>query len=120
MSADTTMEVSARGRLMPPASLRCDRSSLTSFTGRVVRYVRRENLTRLTIRTDERTTESFTVRHAKSDPTASFLFLAEPFQASHWKRIEVRRGTLKPGMRATAWVCETPGIGPIIDWQPVE
>ncbi len=126
--ADETSEVSrisaqatsaGSGRLMPPVQIPCEASSVTVYNGRVTSYRRTRGKTTLRIRTDFGTTETVTLRHpGMSDPSKSFLLLGAPFRGSHWKRIEVRRGVLRKGMRAHAWVCTS---GPaLVDWRPGE
>ena len=105
-------------RLAPPAAVTCPRNNLTSYTGRVTRWSRRDSETTLTIATDWETTETVTVKHpGTGDPSRSFLLNANAFQSSDWAQIEERKGELKTGMRATAWVCDD-GRQPIVDWQP--
>ena len=108
----------AADRLAPPAAVTCPRNDLTSYTGRVTAWSRREDETTLTIATDWETTETVTVKHAGTDdPSRSFLLNAKTFQSSDWAQIEETKGKLKTGMRATAWVCDD-GRQPIVDWQP--
>lgn len=109
-----------RGRLMPPSNLKCDRSELTSYDGRVIAYRRRKGSTFLRIRTNSDTTEEVTVRHpATDDPSWFYLLKGEPFTKSDWRLIEKRRGVLRPGMRANVWVCrDNPSVQPVVDWQP--
>jgi hypothetical protein len=72
------------------------------------------------MRTDEATTESFTLRFGKTEDAAKwFLLMAEPFKQSDWALIESRRYHLRPRMRATVWVCDD-GSTPIVDWRPGE
>jgi hypothetical protein len=105
-------------RIRPPDALSCQRNDLTSFTGRVLSYSRTNNRLSLRMRTDEETIERFTLRYgSRENPTKWFLLRAEPFKAENWKLIEMRRGRLRPGMRATVWVC-TGDVKPVIDWQP--
>jgi hypothetical protein len=107
-------------RIRPPDTLNCSRNDLTSFTGRVLSYSRGNSRLSLRMRTDEQTTESFTLSYRQKDgPSRWFLLRAEPFKADDWKLIETRRGRLRGGMRATVWVCST-NRRPVIDWQPPE
>jgi hypothetical protein len=109
-----------RGRIMPPSGLKCDRSDLTSYDGRVLVYRRRKGSTFLRIRTNFDTTEEVTIRHpATDDPSKFYLINGEPFTKRDWQRIERRSKVLRPGMRANVWVCrDNPTIQPIVDWQP--
>lgn len=112
----------ARGgqRLAPPASLKCSRDHLTSFTGRILAYRRSPGRIFLRMRTDEATTENFTLRFSRAEnPTEWFLLKGEPFRESDWSLIERRRSQLRPNMRATVWVCDD-GSRPVIDWRPPE
>lgn len=114
-------EDEGRGRrLRPPTGLNCSRNELTSFTGRVLTYSRSINRIFMRMRTDEQTTESFTLNYRRrDDPSQWFLLRAEPFGAEDWRLIESRQGRLRPGMRATVWVCSN-SRRPVIDWQPPE
>lgn len=119
LSSEPSAAGAARGRLMPPAQIRCDRNDVTVYNGRVVGYSRTTGRTTLRIRTDSGTTERVTLTHPKSaDPSRWFLVNAAPFRAADWKRIEKRKGVLRAGMRANAWVC-TDGKA-IVDWRPDE
>ncbi|HWS99186.1 MAG TPA: hypothetical protein VN256_02865 [Pyrinomonadaceae bacterium] len=113
-------EARAQGRLMPPESVKCDPNHLTSFTGKILSYRRGPGRVSLTVRTDEETTESFTLRFRKSEDAARwFLMRGEPFKRGDWALIERRRYQLRPRMRATVWVCDD-GSNPIVDWRPGE
>lgn len=108
------------GRIGPPASLNCSRNDLTSFTGRVLAYSRAKDRLFIRVRTDEQTTENFTLRYRRKDELAKwFLLRAEPFKAEDWQLIETARGRLRVGMRATVWVCND-NPQPVVDWQPQE
>ena len=105
-------------RLAPPEAVKCPRDNLTVYEGRVVAYRRAAAQTSLRIRTDAGTNESVTVRHGRGeDPSRWFLLWAEPFRPADWRLIESRRGRLRAGMRANAWVCND-GSNPVIDWRP--
>ena len=108
------------GRIMPPAQLKCDRSDLTSYDGRIIVYRRRTGSTFLRIRTNFDTTEEVTIRHRGSDdPSRFYLINGEAFTKSDWRRIERKPRVLKSGMRANVWVCrENRAIQPVVDWRP--
>ena len=108
------------GRIAPPSNLKCNRSDLTLYDGRVLAYRRRKGSTFLRVRTSFDTTESITLRHPGSDdPSKFYLINGEPFTKNDWIRIEKRTKTLKPGVRANVWVCrDNPAIQPIVDWRP--
>lgn len=107
-------------RLMPPESVKCDANHLTSFTGKILSYRRRPGRVTLRVRTDEETTESFTLRFKKNEDAARwFLLSGAPFKQNDWALIERRRYHLRPRMRAAVWVCDD-GSNPIVDWRPGE
>ena len=108
------------GRIMPPPQLKCDRSDLTSYDGRILAYRRRMGSTFLRIRTNFDTTEAVTIRHrGTDDPSKFYLLNGERFMKTDWRRIEKRRRVLKEGMRANVWVCRgNPAIQPVVDWRP--
>ena len=107
-------------RLRPPEKIPCSRDHLTSFSGRVLAFKRNDTETFLRIRTDEDTTESFTLSHPDRESAADwFLLKGNVFQPSDWKRIEIRKNQLRPRIRATVWACDD-GSTPIVDWQPPE
>lgn len=113
----------AQGRLRPPDSLRCDANSTTSFTGRVLSYSRTRRRISLRMRTDENTTEQFTISLGKGeDASSKFLFEGAAFKAEDFGKIEARRGRTRPGMRATVWACyvNNEPRAELIDWQPRE
>jgi len=110
-------------RIAPPPRLRCPRDNTTSFTGRVLAYRRTAGRVFVRVRTDEETTEEFTLRHGRrGDPKRLFLLRGETFTQRDWRLIETRAGRLRPGVRATVWACYE-GDEPrpeLIDWQPPE
>jgi hypothetical protein len=115
-----TASAGAQGRIRPPDSIRCDYNHLTSFTGRILSYKRGPGRVSIRMRTDEATTESFTLRFRRTEDAARwFLLMGEPFKQSDWSLIESRRYRLRPKMRATVWVCDD-GSTPIVDWRPGE
>ncbi len=108
-SAPAAAPVSA-GRLRPPDAVKCDRNQLTSFAGKVTRYVREKGRTTLTMHTSAETVETIVVRHPGSDdPSRSFLIEGNAFTEADWKRIP-------EGTSAIAWVC-TSGES-LVDWRP--
>jgi len=105
-------------RLRPPEKIPCSRDHLTSFSGRVLEFKRNDNRTFLRVRTDEDTSEAFTLKHpGKGSAAEWFLLKGKAFEPSDWKRIEIRKNKLHPRMRATVWVCDD-GSTPVVDWQP--
>ena len=108
----------SQDRLRPPP-LACDRNHLTSWRGLVSGYRRGAHETWLQISTDDDTVESTTLVHADAADAAAFYRLdGRPFTAADWGAIDSAPGTLRAGMRATAWICEDGVTPPVIDWQP--
>jgi hypothetical protein len=71
--------------------------------------------TTLRIHTDEDTTEQVSLSHpGTDDPSAHFRMLGEPFTPADWSRVESRKGVLRAGTRAAAWVCSDGRV--MIDW----
>ncbi|MBK5294463.1 MAG: hypothetical protein JJE04_22630 [Acidobacteriia bacterium] len=101
-------------RQAPPSAITCPHDYLTAYTGKVASYSRSETQLSLTIRTDWDTTETVTIKMP-----AKMLLRSEPFQPAHWPKVEIAKGKLKKGMRATAWVCEDGRNPPVLDWQPL-
>jgi hypothetical protein len=111
-----------QGRIRPPDAVtaKCDLNHLTSFTGTIRAYRRTASRLSLRIRTDEETTENFTLKFGRgADATKSFLLHGEEFKASDWSLIERSRYRLRANMRATVWVCDDKS-NPVIDWRPRE
>ena len=106
-------------RIGPPASLKCDRSDVTLYDGRVLAYERRKGKTFLRIRTSFDTTEEANIIHpGTADPSRFYLINGEAFKLEDWKRIERRKGVLRNGMQANVWVCrDNPSIQPVVDWR---
>jgi hypothetical protein len=102
-------------RQRAPESFSCDRNNLTSYTGVVTTYRRQTGSTSLTIRTDYDTTEAVSLKHpGTDDPSRFFRMQGEPFAAADWTRIETRKGVLRDGTRASAWVCADGRV--MVDW----
>ena len=106
-------------RLRPPISLQCPRNNLTAFAGTVLSFQRGADQATIRLRTDESTTEEFSLRVQEDDLTAWFLLKAKPFQPDDWGLIESAPNHLRPEMRAIVWVCDD-GTPPVIDWRPSE
>jgi len=110
----------AAGRLAPPASLDCPRDRLTAFSGKVLAYRRGAETINLRLRTDEETTEAFTLKFPKTDgPESRLLLRGETFRPEDWGKIEKKPGYLRDGMRVIVWVCEGESR-PVFDWRPGE
>lgn len=113
-------------RIAPPSALKCSRDHLTSFTGKVIAYRRSPTRVFLRVRTDEETTESFSLKLTKAeDATKFFLLRGDAFNSNDWALIESSTGKLRQStgamgtMRATVWVCDDRS-NPVISWQPPE
>ena len=117
VSSDAGYSQDRGGRMAPPAILKCDRSDLTLYDGRVLTYRRRKGTTFLRVRTSFDTTEAVTIRHP-GDPSEFFLINGEPFTKADWRRIEKAKGVLRYGVKANVWVCRgNPKIQPVVDWR---
>ena len=98
-----------------PGTFSCDRNHLTVYTGVVTRYRRAVGQTTLRIRTDDDTTENVAVKHpGTDDPSPMFRMQGEPFTAQDWRTVELKKGTLRAGTRASAWVCDDGQV--MVDW----
>ena len=115
--AAATIDAAAQrvARQRAPETFACDRNNLTSYTGVVRSYQRRTGETTLRIRTDADTDEQVSIKHpGTDDPSAHFRMLGEPFTAADWNRIELKKGVLRDGTRAAAWVCSDGRV--MVDW----
>ena len=120
-NADATNKIGAAPqRLRPPAGLKCSRDHLTSFQGRILAYKHGKKNLSLRVRTDEKTTETFTLKWEAPDKAEKwFLLRGEEFKAEDWKLIESTPGKLIVGTRIIVWVCDD-GSKPVFDWRPKE
>jgi hypothetical protein len=113
-------DLRGQGRIRPPDAIKCDPNHLTSFTGTVLSYRRTASRLILRMRTDEATTEQFTLRFARGAEASNFFLLhGEQFRPGDWSLIERGRYRLRANMRATVWVCDDKS-NPVIDWRPRE
>jgi hypothetical protein len=93
-------------RLAPPAGLDCDADHVTSFTGRVLAYSRRQGRLFIRIRTDEATTEEFTISYTQEQDLSKRLMLNGQLLAQgEMAKIEARWKRDKRNVRATVWAC---------------
>lgn len=107
-------------RLRPPTQITCSRDHLTSYQGRVIAYRHRKNHIFVRVRTDEETTETFSLKWTKNEKVEKwFLLRGEEFKAADWKLIERAPSRLIAGMRIIVWVCDD-GSKPVFDWRPKE
>jgi hypothetical protein len=105
-------------RPRPPISFKCSRDHLTAFQGRILEYTRSRQEISLRVRTDEATTESFTLRWEASEKVETWLLLnGEAFKAEDWNRIESAAGKIRDGVRIIVWDCDD-GSKPVFDWRP--
>jgi hypothetical protein len=88
------------------------------FQGRVLEYTHGKQEIAIRVRTDEATTESFTLKWQGSEkPETWFLMLGEEFKTGDWSRVESAPGKLREGMRIFVWSCDD-GSRPVFDWRP--
>ena len=109
-----------RGHIRPPATVACGPDQLAFATGVVISYARGPERTVFRIDTDWKTREEVTIEHRGAlDPSAWYLVRGEKFTAADWPRIESAGRQLRPGTRATAWLCDG-GPNPVVDWLAAE
>ena len=111
-----------RRRLAPPPGLACDANYVTSFTGRVLSYSRRSGRIFIRVRTDEATTEEFTIPYTETeDFLKRFQLFGQPLGQGGLEKIESRWRRDKRNVRATVWACyDKEWRNPsaiLIDWQ---
>jgi hypothetical protein len=117
-AADQRTVPGAADRVRPPDGFECPLDWTTAYIGTVVRFSRERDRTVLDIRTDWDTTERVVVSHAGVDgPDRWFLLRGKPFGPEGWEAIESTPGQLRPGTRASAWVC-LDRSNPLVDWNP--
>lgn len=116
--AAATPAPAADSRLRAPSELPCSRDQLTSYSGTVTRWQRGASGAVLSIHTDADTRETVRLRLASGEAlTARMRIDDAAFTAADWPRIESRPGQLRPGVRATAWICGESTVARI-DWAP--
>lgn len=105
-------------RIAPPEGIKCPRSNLTSYNGKILAFRRQPGRTMIRVRTDWETTEQVILQYAKNEtPIKWFQLNGGRFESDDWKLIESGKNRLRPGMRANIWVCDD-GSNPIVDWRP--
>jgi hypothetical protein len=121
-AASTPATSQRGGRLAAASDLRCPRDNTTAFTGRVLAYSRGRGRVFIRVRTDEQTTEQFTLRYGGGDFRRLFRLRGEPLAGGDMARIERSAGRLRPNMRATVWACYEGDklYAERIDWRPPE
>lgn len=110
-------------RRIAPPPLKCPRDNTTAFSGRVLAYTRSRGRVFVRVRTDEETTEQFTLGYAGERGLARiFRLRGEAFGPGDLSKIESRAGVLRPGVRATVWACykNDEPVAELIDWRPPE
>lgn len=109
---------SASPRIAPPGGLKCPRSHLTSYIGKIIAFRRQPGRTVIRVRTDWETTEQVVLRYAKNEsPVKWFQLNGGNFGEDDWRLIESGRNQLRPGVRANIWGCDD-GSNPVVDWRP--
>jgi hypothetical protein len=111
-----------QGRLAPPPGLKCDLNHVTSFTGRVLAYSRRSGSIFIRVRTDEQTTNEFTIPYAKTEDLSKwFMIDGRAIKPGELAKIESRWRRNKRGTRATVWACYdnqwSKASAELIDWR---
>lgn len=118
-------DAQSQGRLAPPSGIKCDVNSVTSFTGKVLVYARRAGRIQLRVRTDEETTEAFTILYDRKESAEKYFLLnGSPLKPGELAMIERRVKRERSRMRLTVWACYQDNgrslTVELIDWQPVE
>lgn len=111
-----------QGRLATPSGLKCDVNQTTSFTGRVLAYSRRSGRISIRVRTDEETTEAFTIPYAKGEDISKWFTLdGQAIKRDDLAKIESRWKRNKRPARVTVWACYDKGWRKLsaerIDWR---
>jgi hypothetical protein len=111
-----------QGRLAPPPGLKCDLNHVTSFTGRVLAYSRHRGRIFIRVRTDEQTTNEFTISYAQgTDLSKWFMIDGQAIKPNDLAKIESRWRRNKRRARATVWACYDASwhqaSAEIIDWR---
>ena len=118
LSAAGAAQAQGGGRVMAPSGLACDVNHLSSWFGVVSGYRREHGRTWIRIHTDYATVESTTIEHAgQPDASKHYRYQGRAFTAKDFARIERKPGVLRPGVRATVWVCDDGKTPPMVDWQ---
>ena len=118
---ETQNDARQQRRIAPPPGLACDANHITSFTGRVLTYSRRQGRILIRVRTDEHTTEEFTIPYTQTeDILARFHLNGQSLGQNDLAKIESRWRRDKRNVRATVWACydnewRTPSAI-LIDW----
>jgi hypothetical protein len=119
---DSVQGEERQGRLAAPHGLKCDTNHLTSFTGKILSYERRPDHIFIRIRTDEATTEEFTVAYAQDqDLLKLFRLNGQALGQNGLAKIESRWKRDRRNVRATVWACYDnewrQATAEMIDWQ---
>jgi hypothetical protein len=114
-----------QGRIMPPTGLKCDVNHVTSFTGRVLAYSRHSGRIFIRVRTDEQTTNEFTIPYAEGEDVSKWFTIdGQAISQGDLEKIESRWKRKKRSVRATVWACYDNDwrktTAEIIDWRPRE
>jgi hypothetical protein len=109
-------------RLAAPSGLDCDRDHITSFTGRVLAYSRQAGQISIRVRTDEGTTENFTISYAQAQELLKRVKLnGQKLRQEELEKIEARWRREKRSVRVTVWACYDKDwrkpAAVLIDWQ---
>jgi hypothetical protein len=104
-------------RLAPPTGLPCSRDELTSFAGQVRAYTRKPEQIFLRVRTDEATTESFTIPIERKESLLQlYLLNGTAIKQSQLEIIEKKLVKKPAEVRVIVWACRN-SADRIIDWR---
>ncbi len=104
-------------RLAPPPGLPCSRDTLTSYSGRILRYTRKPNQIFLLMRTDEATTEKFQIKISKGKNHLNlFLLNGQAISATELEQVEKKILNKSKAVTVTVWEC-LKTTHRVIDWR---
>lgn len=104
-------------RLAPPPGLPCSRDTLTSYSGKILRYTRKPNQIFLLMRTDEATTEKFQIEISKGKNHLNlYLLNGQAISATELEQVEKRILKKSKAVTVTVWECINTSHR-VIDWR---
>ena len=116
-SAGNNIFSAPRQRLAPPPGLPCSRDTLTSYSGKILRYTRKPNQIFLLMRTDEATTEKFQIEISKGKNHLNlFLLNGQAITATELEQVEKKILKKSKAVTVTVWECRDTSHR-VIDWR---
>jgi hypothetical protein len=116
-SAENNSFSAPRQRLAPPTGLPCSRDTLTSYSGKILRYTRQPKQIFLLMRTDEATTEKFQIEISKGKNHLNlFLLNGQTISATELDQVEKKILKKSKAVTVTVWECINTRHR-VIDWR---